>query len=197
MHNGKKTKIITGSEVVHFILVTALLFTFWLLMSGQLTPKFITIGIITSICVAWITRPLLLLPSASHPEYSYLAFFIPWHRMFIFFIWLFKEIILTNITLVKLVLHPKMPLDPVFVKFKKNMDDPFAHAVLGDSIVITPGTVTIEIEDGVYLVHAITKEMGDTLERPDGQEPDVSRRVSAIFKDLHKKSEEVEDHDDV
>jgi len=191
----KKVKIINGSEVAHFILVTVFLFAFWLLMSGQLTPKHLTIGFLTALGVAWITRPLLRLPSAKDPNSVYLAFFFPWHKLFRFFLWVIKEIFVCNIALIKLVLHPKMPIDPVFVKFKKKVDNPLAHAVLGENIVITPGTVTIEIENDVYLVHAITREMGEALARPDGKEPEISRRVAAVFNELHWEAEEVSSDD--
>ena len=82
---------------------------------------------------------------------------------------------------IKLVLNPKMPIDPVIVTFKKKMDNPLAHAILGNSIALTPGTLTIEIEDDVYVIHAITKETGATLALPDGREADMVKRVGELF----------------
>ena len=175
------------SEIFQFILVAVLLFAFWLLMSGFFTVKHLIIGSTASIAVAWITRPLLLLPSAENPNKVYLALDLPYFKLVLYFTWLFKEIILTNIYMIKLVLNPKMPLDPSIITFRKKMDNPLAHAILGCSIVVTQGTVTIDIDDDVYLVHAITGKLAETLARPDGQEPDVARRVSALFDESQAK----------
>jgi len=180
----KKVHIIKGSEVFQFIFLVIVLFAFWLLMSGFFTMKHLIIGAVTSIAVAWITRPLLLLPSAKNPDNVYLAFPLPYFKLLLYFTWLIKEIVVTNIYMIKLVLHPKMPIEPMFVSFKKEMDNPLGHAVLGLSIVVTPGTVTIEIDDDdVYLVHAINRKLAEALVPPDGQEAEVVRRVSALFEE--------------
>ena len=177
----KKAHIIKGSEVYQFIFLAIALFGFWLLMSGFFTIKHLIIGAATSIAVAWITRPLLLLPSAKNPEKAYLAFNLPYFKFISYYSWLIKEIVVTNIYMIKLVLSPKLLLEPMFVTFKKKMDNPVAHAVLGLSIVVTPGTVTIDIDDDVYLVHAIDRKLAEALVRPDGQEAEIARRVGALF----------------
>ncbi|MCL2437236.1 MAG: Na+/H+ antiporter subunit E [Clostridiales bacterium] len=170
-----------GSEFVQFIFVAILLFVFWLAVSGLFTPKHITIGAITSVAVAWITRPLLRLPSTENQNKTYLAFHISYMRLFLYLLWLFKEIIKSNRYMIKLILSPKMPIDPVIVTFEKKMDNPLAHLTLGNSIALTPGTLAIEIEDGLYVIHAITKEMGESLVTPDGRDANMVRRVAAIF----------------
>ena len=174
-----------GHALFQFVFVTLLLFLFWLLMSGIFTPKFMAIGAITSAAVAWITRPLLRLPSGYTPGKTYPAFQIPYVKFLLYLLWLLVEIVKSNIYVIKLILNPKMPIDPVIVTFKKKMDNPMAHAILGNSIALTPGTLTIEIEDDVYVIHAITKETGATLALPDGREADMVKRVGELF-DKHQ-----------
>ena len=178
---GKNVNIIRGSEIFQFVFVAVLLFVFWLLISGLFTPKHLTIGAITSIAVAWITRPLLRLPSAKNQDNIYLAFQIPYIKLFLYLLWLFKEICKSNSYMLKLILNPKMPIEPVIVQFEKNFDNPLAHTILGNSIALTPGTLAVEIDEGVYVIHAITKEMGEILVPPCGGEADMVRRVAAIF----------------
>ena len=173
--------IIRGSEIVQLIVFTIVFFVFWLLLSGLFTVKHLTIGAITSVSVAWITRSLLKVPSAKNPNNTYSIFQLKFHKLFIYFIWLFKEIVKSNSYMAKLVLNPKMPIEPVIVTFKQKMDNPLGHALLGTSIALTPGTLTIDIDDDCYLIHSITTEMGATLAPSDDSESQMVKKVAAIF----------------
>ena len=179
--NKKNVNIIRGTEFIQFIILTILLFAFWLVMSGQFKPDLLLIGFTTSAIAAWITRPLMRMPSLKNPDKAYLAFYIPYFKLLLYWIWLFKEIVKANIYVIKLVLNPKMPIDPAVVTFKKRMDNPLSHFTLANSITLTPGTVTIAIEDDIYYVHAITKEVGSDLALPDGQDAEMTKRVAALF----------------
>jgi len=177
----KAESIIIGSELFQMVIVAIILFGFWLMISGQFSPRYLIVGAVTSVAVTFITRPLLHMPSTKSQSKIYLPFCVPYFRIFKYMIWLFREIVKANIYMIKIILDPKMPIDPVIVKFKKRMDNPAAHALLGNSIALTPGTLTIEIEDDTYVIHAITKEAGETLARPDGSEAEIAKKVGGIF----------------
>ncbi|WP_051965465.1 Na+/H+ antiporter subunit E [Thermanaerosceptrum fracticalcis] len=175
----KKTKI-NGSELLQFIVLTITLFGFWLILSGMMKTKFLIIGFGTSLVTAWLTRSLLRLPSAAGQNEAFLAFHFPYLKYLTYWLWLLGEVVKANIDVVKLVLDPKMPINPQIITFKKPMANPIAHVTLANSITLTPGTVTIDLEDGVYYVHAITEEAARSLVPEEG-EGDMLRRVACLF----------------
>lgn len=75
------------------------------------------------------------------------------------------EIFVANIEVAKIVLRPKMPISPGIVKFKaKEIRKDFSRVLLGNSITLTPGTLTLEMnEDNLYIVHALTRENAESV----------------------------------
>ena len=178
---GKDLHIVRGSEFLQFIFMTVLLYAFWLIMSGHFEFKLMMVGFVSSVIVAWVTRPLARLQSTKNPGSVYLAFYMPYLKYARYWLWLFVEIAKANIYVLKLVLNPKMPIDPIVVTFKKRMANPVAHVTLANSITLTPGTITIAVEDDVYYVHAVTKEAGLDLAPSDGRDSAMVRRVAKLF----------------
>ena len=59
-----KDETIVGSPKKHLVVLTIVLFAFWILLSGKMDIKFLTYGLLTAIISAWICVPLLLMPNA-------------------------------------------------------------------------------------------------------------------------------------
>jgi multicomponent Na+:H+ antiporter subunit E len=57
---------------------------------------------------------------------------------------------------VAIILHPTLPIEPAIVRFKVNLPDAQAKAILGNSITLTPGTLTVDIEGDEFVVHALS-----------------------------------------
>lgn len=171
-----------ASEIKHFVVLFAALFLFWFLLSGRTEPKFIIMGLFSAAIAAWITTPLLRLPSIDGKGY-YLAFQLPFLKYFFYSIWLLWQIILSNIDLAKIILSPKMQIQPKIIYFNKAMNNPMAHVVLGNSITLTPGTVTVDIlDDNRYVIHALTDTAAVALIPKEGEGEMVSK-VGMLFRD--------------
>ena len=85
------------------------------------------------------------------------------------------EMIKANLHVASIVLNPKMPINPGIVKIKTNLKSPVARVWLANSITLTPGTLSLDI-DGQYLyihwitvgaedVEGATKEIAGTFEK--------------------------------
>lgn len=74
--------------------------------------------------------------------------------------WLVREIVVANLEIARVILRPSLPIDPVFVRFRTCLPGPLAQVALGNSITLTPGTLTLAIVDGEVLVHALTGAAG-------------------------------------
>jgi multicomponent K+:H+ antiporter subunit E len=68
------------------------------------------------------------------------------------------DIVVANIEVARQVLGPPSRLRPDFLEVPLDITDPFVASLLGSIVSLTPGTVSIEIDRGVLLVHALHVE---------------------------------------
>ena len=97
-------------------------------------------------------------------------------RLFSYFIWLVYEIVQANLQVAYLVLHPKLPIDPGLLRFRTRLQSKVGHILLANSITLTPGTITVDLTDGTYLVHALAPGAAGSL-----LEAEMQSRLEAIF----------------
>jgi len=168
------------SEFKHFIILFLTLFVFWVLLSGRMEAKYLIIGFVTSLVVTWVTIPLLRLPSTDGKG-SYMAFDFPYGKYFIYWFWLLWQIVKANIDIALVVLNPKLPIKPQMVTFRKPMSNPLAHVTLANSITLTPGTITVDIEGDLYTIHALTESAARSLVPGDGKEGEMQAYVGRVF----------------
>ncbi|MEL7835191.1 Na+/H+ antiporter subunit E [Fodinibius sp. Rm-B-1B1-1] len=73
-----------------------------------------------------------------------------------YFIWLIVQIIISGIEVAKILLSPSLPIQATVVRFKVNFPNPHCKMILGNSITLTPGTLTVDINEDEFIVHAIS-----------------------------------------
>ena len=69
--------------------------------------------------------------------------------------WLFGRVLKSGFHVSKLILDPALPIKPELLHHKTNLRSDGELVVLGNSITLTPGTITIEVAPGELIVHAI------------------------------------------
>jgi multicomponent Na+:H+ antiporter subunit E len=148
---GKKTKF------QNFVGTAVILFAFWALLSGKFDAFHLTLGAICSILVAYLFHDLLF-ANVRVGDMRIVA-----GRFIRYIPWLLLQIALSNIHVASLVLRRKMPIDPQVVEFKTKLETDISCVALANSITLTPGTITIDIKDGVYYVHALSQKVADDL----------------------------------
>ena len=82
----------------------------------------------------------------------------PYHRIFGFLFYtpyLIGEIIQSNLTVIKAILSPDLDIEPTLVKVKTTCRSDLAKVIFANSITLTPGTVTLRVDDDVLLVHGL------------------------------------------
>jgi multicomponent Na+:H+ antiporter subunit E len=77
--------------------------------------------------------------------------------------WLLYQIVTANLHVAYLALSPGMPIDPQIIRFKSKLESDISFVTLANSITLTPGTVTMEIYDGEFVVHALSRKVADDL----------------------------------
>ena len=165
-----RDKRIAGSPALHLLSMAILLFGFWMLLSGNTQPKFLTYGVLTAVIASWASYPLLLIPNRDDTK-RYFVFGINPLKFAAYVAWLLWQLILANVDVIRATVRPEVEIDPCVVRFRYQTDNPMARVVLANSITLTPGTVTMNVtEDGVYEVHALTTGAAEGLRSGDMQQ---------------------------
>lgn len=147
---------IVGSPMVHKVCLFLLLFAFWMALAGSLKTKFVIYGIITAATTVWLCYPLLLVPNRDGSK-KYFVFGVPIFKFISYTGWLMWQLVLANIDVLKATTSQELDIDPKVVRFYFRVDNPMAYVVLANSITLTPGTVTLNVDDeGLFEIHALT-----------------------------------------
>ena len=147
---------IVGSPMVHKVCLFLLLFAFWMALAGSLKTKFVIYGIITAATTVWLCYPLLLVPNRDGSK-KYFVFGVPIFKFISYTGWLMWQLVLANIDVLKATTSQELDVDPKVVRFYFRVDNPMAYVVLANSITLTPGTVTLNVDDkGLFEIHALT-----------------------------------------
>jgi multicomponent Na+:H+ antiporter subunit E len=96
-------------------------------------------------------------------------------RVLLYIPWLIKEIIEANLAVTKIVLDPKLPISPTTYCVRASQKSDLGKVIYANSITLTPGTVTMDMDGDKLLVHAVSTEM-----IADQDENEMDRRVSAL-----------------
>jgi multicomponent Na+:H+ antiporter subunit E len=73
-------------------------------------------------------------------------------------VWLIFEVAKCNLAVVKLLLARKVKIAQQFVEIPVSIKSDLAQVIFANSITLTPGTVTVETEDKLLLVHVLNLE---------------------------------------
>ena len=169
----------SGPINMYFWITFFLLLINWVVFSGLFDSFHLGLGIFSSLLVAWTTNDLLF-KQKDRPLLSRL----PEAGRFIGYCgWLLYQILLANIHVIALALfrdYRNQELDPHIFTFRTRLRTDFARFVLANSITLTPGTITIRIEDDHFYVHAVSRKAAADL--PEGQNmSQMEKRVAAVF----------------
>lgn len=134
-----------------FIWIGILLFGFWMLLTYTTDVFSFFIGLIVVGFVLWFNRDLLLIETETD-LYTFRGII----RLIRFFIVLLREIVIANIQVAKIVLNPKMPIQPSFFKYPIKLKKPLNQVIYANGITLTPGTLTIDVQEDYFIIHALT-----------------------------------------
>ena len=143
--------------IMRFVLTAIIMFVFWIFLSGEFSFILLLTGIISSLLVSYISHDLLI------GNGDMKLGFIRTIRFIRFLPWLLWQIVLANIDLALRTLHPKMPINPILINIKNNLKTDLGMVILANSITLTPGTVTIDVNKNEFLVHVISEKAAQSL----------------------------------
>ena len=152
------------------LILVLLLAAAWVLWSGYLKPLLLGLGVLSCLLTVWIVRRM------GYFDDETFAFHYDW-RLLGFWAWLGVEVVRSSIEVARVVLRPRIDVEPRLVDVDGRGLGPVDLAVLGNSITLTPGTLTLDVYDGRLLVHALTADGAAAL-----QDGEMLRRIAALRK---------------
>ncbi len=143
----------------------------WILWSGYFKPLLLGLGLASALVCTYLALRMRR-ADGEGPHFQILQHA---QQLATYWPWLLLEIAKSNMDVAKIILSRKMNIDPVMIRLKSGQETEMGQVIYGNSITLTPGTITVDIEDGELLVHALTQAGADGLE-----EGEMDRRITAL-----------------
>ena len=128
----------------------------WLVWSGLFKPLLLALGALSCLLTFLIVRRM------GYFDDEIFAPRFGW-RLFAYWLWLGREVMRSSIEVAWVVLHPQLPISPREIKITSSAQNPLDQVILGNSITLTPGTLALDLHEGVITVHTLTESGAEQL----------------------------------
>ncbi len=134
------------------IVQTGGFFLIWLLLSTSLDLMHVGLGLLASLAVASLNT-----------DRAVSRFMIVQLRFVRYLFWLAGRILYSGVHLSVMILRPSLPIDPKMIHYRTHVHDEAAIVLMGNSITLTPGTITVEVNSQELVVHAMDDKSADDV----------------------------------
>jgi multicomponent Na+:H+ antiporter subunit E len=141
---------------------------FWLANSGHYTAMLLSFGIASIALAISVAHRMDVIDHEAQP--IHLTTRLPGY-----FLWLIREIVISNLLVVKHIWLGNDSISPQFATLTVSQRTDMGKVIYANSITLTPGTVTVEMEGDKFLVHALLQPAIKDLEAGE-----MDRRVSGL-----------------
>jgi len=152
------------------VLTLLLLGATWLMWSGVYQPRMLGLGLLSCLLALYLGHRMGFF------ERGIFSLHVS-PRLPRFWAWLLIEIVKANLSVAAVVLRPRKSISPTIVEIRSE-SGPIGQTLLANAITLTPGTVTLDVDDGRLRVHCLTRTAAEGLLA--GQ---MNRRVSTVTTD--------------
>lgn len=131
----------------------------WIVFNGSLTLEIFLFGLVVAALVYGFICAFM--------DYSIkkdLRLFKKSLRLLQYILVLIWEIIKANAAVMRMILSPKFKNEPVIVHFRTDLKSKSARVLLANSITLTPGTITVSLEEDEYVVHCLDKSLSEGMD---------------------------------
>lgn len=124
----------------------------WLLWSGHFDNYFLfALGALSCLLCVWVCLRMRIVDEEGAPVQL-----LRLRPFFSYGPWLVKEIFKSNLEVTKIILSKKMPLQRNLIEVGAHPKTELGKVILANSITLTPGTVSVSVDDDRILVHALS-----------------------------------------
>ena len=136
------------------------IFILWVIFNGRFTPETLLLGAaISAMLFVFACRFLGYSPKT---EKKVARFFVRGVRYALLLIY---ETAKSNLYVSKIVYSKKIQIRPQMVFFKTGLKTTAARVVLANSITLTPGTLTIVLNEDLLCVHCLNNDLAAGIDK--------------------------------
>ncbi len=139
-------------------LAFVLLFGFWLLITESLALDNLLLGIAFVTLIVYWNRDILVRKGEFPPITIKRVRILVVHGL-----QMLLEILKANVQVVAIVLSPSLDFNQGLVIFTPKFKYEWNEVLFANSITLTPGTLTLDLEEDVYTVHLLDMRNADSL----------------------------------
>lgn len=150
---------------MHYLVVSIFLAVFWVLLSGYFTALLLGLGALSVLLVVWFVRRMD--QTDKEPGRLY-----PGPALFSYWLWLLWCVVKSNIDLARRIWHPNLPIQPCWCRLDTQVKTPLEKTLYANSITLTPGTLTTDVKEDHFMIHALSQEGVKEL-----REGEMERRI--------------------
>lgn len=139
-------------------------FAFWLVISASLAPASLALGAALSLLLGWWSARYLWAGRAPRISLCQLLALLP------FLAGLGGQVFFSALHVARVVLDPRLPISPQLIVCRTGLRQQVSQVAFAHSVSLTPGTLTVDVDGGTFLVHCLddasaTRLLGGKLER--------------------------------
>ena len=149
-----------------------LLFIVWIGLTNSLHYQELIVGIIVSIVIVYFFTKSKEKINLFDEINKYIRF----TPLFI------KNLIKSNLAIAKIVLDPKLPINPGIIKLRTTLSNDFDKLLLANAITLTPGTITMDLEDNDIYIHVLDLQTKDK----EILQQEILEEYETILNDIHQ-----------
>jgi multicomponent Na+:H+ antiporter subunit E len=167
-----------ASKVSRYLYTLIILFLIWLALTASLDEQELIFGFVLSAIVAAITYPIFTTRGLANLHPKRVAYAIAYAP---YFLW---AMIMANLDVAYRVLHPKRPIRPGIVHCKTVLKTNPGKLSLANSITLTPGTITLDVDGDDYFIHWIWVK--DEVLQAETEEEHIEKASENITRPFEK-----------
>ena len=136
-----------------------LYFVLWVIFNGQITWEICIFGVIIAALLCAFTCRFM-----GYSIEKELWLYRKLGKLLQYAFVLIIEVVKANLGTVRLILTQKEEIQPVLVSFHSDLQSPLTQTLLANAITLTPGTITVALENGDYMVHCLDESLAEGMD---------------------------------
>ncbi len=135
------------------------LFLIWLILNGRVTWEVVLVGAAVSAAIYALALRFTEYSWALDRRVMRAALLLPAYLLVL--IW---SIVKSSLTVARVILNRRIPLQKTLTTVEIDLRTDMARMVLANSITLTPGTITVQVEGRRFTVHCLSRELLNGIE---------------------------------
>ncbi len=134
-------------------------FLLWIIFNGSITLEICLLGlVIAGALLAFSCRFMDYSLAREQRVYRNAFLFLRYCRLLV------TEIVKANLTAIRMILTQREEIQPALVSFHTDLKSQVGKALLANAITLTPGTITVTLEESEYTVHCLDDSMAEGIQ---------------------------------